>query len=297
MACWVCFQRLIPLWTVAIALLAWWIALPTANIQQNGEGTQDLPIQQETILLDEGEEETGMSLTLVPAPNFAEISLSSDRKQSFINWLMPLILHENIQIATDRKTAVRLYDAWQKRRLSLKQKEWLVSVATDYNVTIDHQGFNLTFWQNLLHRLDVVPPSLVITQAAIETGWGTSRVAKDANNFFGMMCFTPGCGMAIQGIQGEFRRYESPQASVASYMRLLNISGAYRAARMERMKNRLLGEDPSGEKMARTLLAYSELGSRYVSFLIRIMQDNQLDMLDGMGEVDPAMLNKGESSE
>jgi Bax protein len=281
-SCWRCFAPVSPYAAVALALMAWWLSLPNIRDTQAQLLLAESPITQETIALDASEnDEVALTVTLVPAPNFASITLSDARKQSFVASLLPLISQENAMIATQRKEAVRLYALWQKGKLSLDQKEWLVDIATNYEVEIERKGFALNFWQNLLHRLDGVPPSLVLTQAAIETGWGTSRLAKDANNFFGIMCFKEGCGVKSVGSSGEFRRFDNAQASVAAYMRILNTKGAYRAARMERMRNRLLGEVPSGLALAKTLLSYSELGQRYVSFLIKIMHENQLEDYDG----------------
>lgn len=239
------------------------------------------PVAQETIALDGSEnDEVALTVTLVPAPNFASISLSDARKQTFVASLLPLISQENMRIAAQRKEAVRLYALSQKGKLSLVQKEWLVDIATDYEVEVERKGFSLNFWQNLLHRVDGMPPSLVLTQAAIESGWGTSRLAKDANNFFGIMCFKAGCGVKGSSA-GEFRRFSTVQESVAAYMHILNTKGAYRGARMERMRNRLTGDVPSGLGLAKTLLNYSELGQRYVNFLIKIMHENQLEDYDG----------------
>ncbi|HQT04041.1 MAG TPA: glucosaminidase domain-containing protein [Thiotrichales bacterium] len=241
------------------------------------------PIAQETLRFDEAEADdaSGLQVTLIPAPNFSSISLSDDRKQTFIAWLLPLIAQENARVLELRREAVRLYGLSQQNRLSLKQKEWLVSLATDYEVDLGAKGFDLPFWQNLLHRVDAIPPSLVLAQAAVESGWGTSRLAKDAHNFFGIMCFKPGCGVPFDGGPGEFRRFVGVNDSIAFYMRLINTKGAYRAARAERMRHRLIGDVPSGLALAKTLLSYSELGSRYIDFLLKIMRENKLDEYDG----------------
>ena len=280
--CWRCWAPAIPYVAVGFALLAWWFSLPNLKETESAMQQAESPVAQETIALDGSEDdEVALTLTLVPAPNFASISLSDTRKQSFVASLLPLIGQENERIRVLRKKAVHLYDLWQKGKLSLAQKEWLVDIATDYEVKVERKGFDISFWQSLLHRVDGMPPSLVLTQAAIETGWGTSRLAKDANNFFGIMCFKVGCGVKGVGSAGEFRRFSSPQESVAAYMHILNTKGAYRAARMERMRNRLMGDVPSGLSLAKTLLNYSELGQRYVSFLIKIMHENQLEDYDG----------------
>lgn len=277
--CLPCWGPTLPYWAIVLSLAGWWFSLPTAP---NSDYFVGQPRSQEVIMLDvDVAEEQGMMVTVMPAPDFSGIGLSEGRKQQFVTWLLPLIGEENMHIGALRKEAVKLYHLSQTRRLSLKQKEWLLNVALDYEVDITNKGFDLQFWQSLLHRLDIIPPSLVLTQAALESGWGSSRLAREGHNFFGMMCFKPGCGISSPGVKGEFRRFDSPKSAVNSYMRLINTKGAYRAARSERMQDRLLGEIPSGVSMAKTLLSYSELGRGYVTLLMRIMQENHLDDFDG----------------
>lgn len=279
-SCWSCWLSASPYVGVLVALSVWlsWPE-PTSPV----ESASNEPLVQETLRFDgaESDDGTGLQVTLIPAPNFSAISLSDDRKQTFIAWLLPLIAQENERILALRREAVRLYGLSQQNRLSLKQKEWLVGIAIDYEVDVGNKGFDLPFWQNLLHRVDAIPPSLVLTQAAIESGWGTSRLAKDAHNFFGIMCFKAGCGVPVDGGTSEFRRFVGVNDSIAFYMRLINTKGAYRAARAERMRHRLIGDVPSGLALAKTLLNYSELGSRYIDFLLKIMRENKLDEYDG----------------
>lgn len=284
MSCAVCWWRLSPLGSVLLALGVWWWSLPPSPVSGGEHSVMFKPVEQEMVLLDaetEEDAEVGLVVTLTPAPDFAGISLSAGRKEAFISWLLPLIGQENARIASERKESVDLYGIWQRGKLSLAQKERLLTLALSYGVDVGNQGFTLAFWQNLMHRMDVVPPSLVLTQAAVETGWGTSRLARSENNFFGIMCFRPGCGVPYSSGPGEFRRFDTPMDSVREYMHILNTKGAYRAARMERMRARLLGEVPSGLAMAKTLVSYSELGKRYVNFLLRIMEENGLEDYDG----------------
>lgn len=280
-SCWSCWLSASPYVGVLVALSVWWLSWPEPTSPV--ESASNEPLVQETLRFDgaESDDGTGLQVTLIPAPNFSAISLSDDRKQTFIAWLLPLIAQENERILALRREAVRLYGLSQQNRLSLKQKEWLVSIAIDYEVDVGNKGFDLPFWQNLLHRVDAIPPSLVLTQAAIESGWGTSRLAKDAHNFFGIMCFKAGCGVPVDGGTSEFRRFVGVNDSIAFYMRLINTKGAYRAARAERMRHRLIGDVPSGMALAKTLLNYSELGGRYIEFLLKIMRENKLDEYDG----------------
>lgn len=280
-SCWSCWLSASPYLGVLVALSVWWLSWPEPASPDARASNE--PLVQETLRFDgaESDDGTGLQVTLIPAPNFSAISLSDDRKQTFIAWLLPLIAQENERILALRREAVRLYGLSQQNRLSLKQKEWLVSIAIDYEVDVGNKGFDLPFWQNLLHRVDAIPPSLVLTQAAIESGWGTSRLAKDAHNFFGIMCFKAGCGVPVDGGTSEFRRFVGVNDSIAFYMRLINTKGAYRAARAERMRHRLIGDVPSGMALAKTLLNYSELGGRYIEFLLKIMRENKLDEYDG----------------
>ena len=290
-----CWLAVSPYVGVILALTAWWLSWPIA-VQP--PSMSDEPIAKETMRLDgtDDDDSTGLQVTLIPAPNFATISLSDDRKQAFIAWLLPLIAQENARILELRREAVRLYGLSQQNRLSLKQKEWLVNLAIDYEVEFEAKGFDLSFWQNLLYRVDAIPPSLVLGQAAIESGWGTSRLAKDAHNFFGIMCFKPGCGIAFDRGAGEFRRFEGINDSIAFYMRIINTKGAYRIARAERMSHRLIGDVPSGLALAKTMKHYSELGGRYIDFLVKIMRENKLDEYDGADWSIPVEVNEASAA-
>lgn len=279
--CGLCWLSVSPYLAVLFALSAWWLSWPEPK--QIQPVLSNVPVAQDTMRFEEESdpEASGLQVTLIPAPNFAELSLSDDRKQLFVAWLLPLVAQENARILELRRESVRLYRMSLQNRLSLKQKEWLINLATDYEVDVGNKGFDLAFWQNILHRVDTIPPSLVLAQGAIESGWGSSRLAKDAHNYFGVMCFKPGCGVAFAGTSGEFRRFNHASESVAFYMHILNVKGAYRMARAERMQHRLVGDVPSGIALAKTLLHYSELGHRYIEFLVRIIKENKLDDYDG----------------
>jgi Bax protein len=229
----------------------------------------------------EGDEE-GLMVTIVPEADMIELAPLPSKQEQFVSWLLPMIGDENKRIAKQRSEVIKLYTLSQQGKLKLSQKEWLSSLALDYEVDVPtSKGFDINFWQGMLHRVDVIPPSLVLTQAALESGWGTSRVAKQAHNYFGMMCFKKGCGLASPGTKGEFRKFSSARASVAAYMRLINTRNAYRMARAKRIESRLLGSVPSGYVMAKTLHHYSELGEGYISLLLKVMQANRFEDYDG----------------
>jgi Bax protein len=277
--CWkVCWLPTIPFWSVVFALFAWWLALP----DETRCVTQGWDAQQEVIVLDQDAGgEDGIMLT-IPDSETMDLTPQPSKQEQFISWLLPMIGEENKKIATKRQELVKLYSLSQRGNLTLKQKEWLSTLALEYEVELGpKKAFDVTFWQNMLHRVDIIPPSLVLTQAALESGWGTSRVAKRANNYFGLMCFKPHCGLASAGVKGDYRKFRNPQASVYAYMHLINTRSAYRMARTLRIESRLLGNVPSGYDMAKTLHHYSELGSGYIMLVLRVMQTNHFEDYDG----------------
>src|SRR5690606_15885495 len=113
-------------------------------------------------------------------------------------------------------------------------------------------------------RINKVPPSLVLTQAANESAWGTSRFALDANNLFGQWCFTEGCGIVpanrATDAKHEVKHFDSVQDAVASYLRNINTHRAYRVLRKLRLELENKGEIASGYQLAGELGSYSERG-------------------------------------
>lgn len=287
---WACYLRTLPLWAMLVALFAWWFALP----EPMRCSSPSWEAVQEVIVFDEGlkEVDEGLMVTVVPDADSMELNPLPSKQEQFISWLLPMVGEENKKIATKRKELIRLYTLSQQGKLKLSQKEWLANLALEYEVELPSKKvFDVNFWQNMLHRVDVIPPSLVLTQAALESGWGTSRVAKLANNYFGLMCFKPKCGLPGPGVKGDYRRFNRPQASVSAYMHLINTRSAYRMARAIRIESRLLGSIPSGYDMAKTLHHYSELGQGYISLLLRVMQVNRFEDYDGADLVSVEVLS------
>jgi Bax protein len=132
----------------------------------------------------------------------------------------------------------------------------------------------------LLIRVDVVPASLVLAQAANESGWGTSRFARQANNLFGLWCFTPGCGLTPKnrdkGLKHQVAKYDSVQESVAAYLHTINSHFAYTHLREIRATKREEDLHPSGLVLAEGLLRYSIRGIEYVRDIQRLIEANQL---------------------
>jgi uncharacterized FlgJ-related protein len=132
-------------------------------------------------------------------------------------------------------------------------------------------------------RVDIIPPSLALAQAAEESGWGTSRFADVGNALFGQWTWSEGIAPLEQREgKGDYRiaKFDSPLDSVRAYMLNLNTHAAYRSLRERRREMRVRGDQLSGWELAETLTSYSERGAAYVETLHTIMRVNRLAATD-----------------
>ena len=125
--------------------------------------------------------------------------------------------------------------------------------------------------------------SLVLAQAANESGWGTSRFARQANNYFGMWCYQAGCGLKPrqrdQGQSHEVKHFKHVQDSVISYLHNLNTNRAYQPLRDLRQTTRDLGAPLRGVLLAEGLHAYSSRGEAYIKDIQTMIIANDLEQL------------------
>lgn len=136
----------------------------------------------------------------------------------------------------------------------------------------------------LLRRVDVVPASLVLAQAALESGWGSSRFARHGNNFFGMRTYDEDApGIEPKEAEGfKVRSFKDIGHSVRAYMSNLNTHNAYKKFRTARAKMRAAGEHPGGMSLTRYLTSYSEIPEEYGPRLRDMISVNNLSRLDGV---------------
>ncbi len=167
----------------------------------------------------------------------------------------------------------------------IEENEWLAALAVKYKVIkqesdkLDNQALI-----ELKKRVDIVPPSLALAQAAEESGWGTSRFAIKGNSLFGQWDFS-GKGIKPKEQRAELGNYgiaafESPQDSIEAYMLNLNTHRAYQRMRQKRAVFRQQNKEPTGWDLAKTLDKYSERGIDYVKSLHAIMSYNKLNDAD-----------------
>ena len=214
-------------------------------------------------------------------PEFREIPAGRERKAAFFGYFLPIVETQNRSILTTRQ---KLADWYLSRdEISSEDASEINTIAIRYRVHDFDVGSNEN-WQQLLNRVDVVPPSLALAQAANESAWGTSRFAREALNFFGQWCFKQGCGLVPKkrepGKTHEVAAFDSPQESVKMYIRNLNSNSAYKPLRDVRAQLRQLNKPVTGHALAAGLNRYSERGQEYVSELRSMIEYNKLARYD-----------------
>ncbi|MBN9090106.1 MAG: glucosaminidase domain-containing protein [Reyranella sp.] len=200
----------------------------------------------------------------------------AERKALFITALLPVILEVNQRVVAEREQLLFLRDKLQSPvGLTTFERAWLEQLADRYDGSADKLD-------ELLKRVDVVPPSMAIAQAGIESGWGTSFAARTGNALFGQIqaggrhavsvSWKPGTGMP--------QPFANVGDAADAYVSNLNTHAAYSAFRTERASMRARGETPDGYRLIGQLLRYSELGQQYVGFVRQVMREDKLTDFD-----------------
>ena len=188
------------------------------------------------------------------------IENTKKRKNLFIQIVLPLILEENNQIKLNRK---KLFSILNKNNNSEAEKKWL-------NMKFKQYGINNKDLSTLKIRMDVVPVSLAIAQAAKETGWGTSRFAQEGNALFGQWTFS-GEGLKPLSIDTDknhkVMKFIILQSSIRAYHRNLNTHSSYKKFRKLRAESRDNDEKLNSLLLAECLDKYAATGSEYTEIL------------------------------
>lgn len=212
-------------------------------------------------------------------PDFSRYHDTTERKVAFFSFLYPRIVLANSRILLEREYLELLAD---KTELSNREVKWLTDQSQRLRVAAE-TGSDEQF-ALLRKRLDVIPPSLILAQAANESAWGTSRFATEGNNLFGQWCFSKGCGLVplsrIEGASHEVAKFSSPYQSVRSYIQNLNRHPTYQLVRDLRLQNRQADKPLSGSEMAEGLLGYSERGEDYIQEIRSMIRYNNLEFYD-----------------
>jgi Bax protein len=211
-------------------------------------------------------------LSLLPE-EMKMIESTQQRKDLFIQIILPLVLEENNQIKLDRK---KLFSILNRSNNSNSEKNWLNHKFKQYGVVNKDLS-------TLKIRMDIVPVSLAIAQAAKETGWGTSRFALEGNALFGQWTWS-GEGIKPAGSDNnsthKVMKFKILKSSVRAYQRNLNTHLSYKQFRMARAELRDHKRNLDSLILANYLDKYAATGKQYVKIIKKIIIQNNLTDFD-----------------
>ncbi len=214
----------------------------------------------------------GNQLTKLPK-ELKNIESPKKRKKLFIKIVLPLIIEENLKIRFDRK---KLFEILNKNNTSSSDKAW-------FELKFKQYGIKNNDLAKLKIRMDEIPVSLAIAQAAKETGWGSSRFAQEGNALFGQWTWS---GEGIKPLEVEkdkkhkVAKFKILKASVRAYQRNLNTHPSYKDFRIERAIQRDNDEKLDSLKLVNFLEKYAETGKEYTEVLKKIINQNSLTDFD-----------------
>jgi len=203
-------------------------------------------------------------------PNFEEYKDITERKKAFFMYLLPTINEHNTEITKLRKRIINN---------SISEEE-IYNLKKLYKIDKDSDT------SRLLNSVDIVPASLVLAQAAMESDWGRSRFAKYYHNFFGLWCFREGCGVIPMDRDNyashEVAKFSSLDKAVKYYMLSINRNPAYEVFRQIRKSKRDNNIPLRGISLSEGLDNYAEIGYEYVEIIKKIIIFNKLERFDNI---------------
>jgi len=218
-------------------------------------------------------------------PNFEAITNIDLKKQAFFTFFNSHIEAENQRIL-ERREKVQLFASVlaDGGNLSATEQQTLEEIAVQYRL----QGSEMSpvdLVDELLVRVDIIPVSLALAQAATESAWGTSRFAREGNNIFGQWCYDEGCGLVpgqrAEDASHEVKSFATVEASIRGYLRNLNTNPSYAYLRELRAQMRMKEKPLDSRALAQGLLRYSERGHVYISEIHDLIRINDLLVWDG----------------
>ena len=259
---------------------------PDNTISLNAETTLNLfeDLNYDLKAVRAGQKVKPIYLTKLPK-DLKTLGDTKTKRELFIKIVLPLILHENEKIIDDRK---RLFKILGKNFNSPGEKVWLNRRFKEYKI----EDKDLA---ELKMRMDIIPVSIAVAQAANESGWGTSRFALEGNALFGQWTWSK------KGISPKNKdpdqshkivQFQILKASVRAYKNNLNTHNAYKEFREVRAKLRQSGTTITGLALIKYLKRYASIGEKYTEIIEGIMVQNSLTDFDKANLL-PTKLKKG----
>ena len=215
--------------------------------------------------------------------DFKQVKDIKIKKTIFIQLMLPIIIAEQKHLRQQRFIAQQLL----KDKQQITQSEvanWFSRIKKEYRI-----NSQLSFHQQkteLLNRLDELPLTLILAQAAIESAWGTSRFAIEGNSLFGQWTFSGKNGLTpknrSEGKTHQVKAFPSLQASIRSYLKNINRNTAYKELRDERKKMRMENKKLDAFKLAEGLHRYSQKGTEYVKIIHRLLNTSEFKNLENI---------------
>lgn len=224
------------------------------------------------------------------AKNSTPVISVQEKKANFFNFLHPMIKKANANVLQQREQLLAIQA--NLAALDSQQAEELAALAKTYKVS-DELSLEQQV-QELDIKINTIPASLILAQAANESAWGTSRFAQEGNNYFGQWCFSEGCGIVPNSRDGdashEVADFDSPYDSVKSYIKNLNRHPTYEPLRDLRQQAIDNNQAVTGIALANGLLGYSERREEYVKEIQQMIRYNKLSRFNA-----PQMANSDDA--
>ena len=208
--------------------------------------------------------------------DYYEMKATVTKQNYFFDYLYPHIENANKTILEERKFILSIKDNKELDEES-EEIQKLTQIAKKYSV------LNPYDFDKLLKKVDIVPPSMALAQAAVESGWGTSRFAKLGNNLFGHWTYGKVGIVPLQRDSNSkhlIRIFDSFEESISAYMLNLNRTKAYYSFRNKRDQLRKQNKELSGLVLSQTMINYSQIKEKYLRILKSVIKKNSLQKYD-----------------
>ncbi len=206
---------------------------------------------------------------------YYEIKDTKKSKKYFSEFIYKLTKKENLKVLEERNFIKNLFSTSKlKKTINKKQLAQLKHLKKKYRIK------ELYDLKSYMMKIDVIPPSQSIAQAAVESAWGKSRFTKEANNIFGHWTYDAKNGIIPQRREADskhfIRVFNTLQDSIRGYILNLNRHAAYKSFHKKRYEIRIRNKNPMGLELSQTMLKYSGIGDKYLEILESVIKNNNL---------------------
>ncbi|MCW8929389.1 MAG: glucosaminidase domain-containing protein [Gammaproteobacteria bacterium] len=265
---------------------------PTNNINKKAKSTAtnapkkkkakaiSKPIVKPIIKTEDKAKQT-VKLPAKTSKKLSQTGSQTEKRKQFLKQILPLVNNANRQIQENRNRLLSIFsEIKQKQSISSNKKIWLKQIARKYRISGSIVS-NADKQQELLKRVNTIPPAMALAQAANESAWGTSRFSKQGNNLFGIWTYNEKIGIKPlrrePGKKHFVRKFSSFQESVTVYIHTLNSHPAYKKLRDIRHQALSEGKKLSGFELANGLEKYSAKGQDYIKMIQAMINSYDLE--------------------